>query len=109
MVKADAGNDRQERLFDDIGGIEPAAQPHLQHHKIDLFAAEIFERDGGDQTEFGRRGVQRFGGGADACGDVGKRVGRDVLTIHADALGKIDHVGRGVQTHAVAGGTQDGI
>ncbi len=45
-----------------VGGIQAAAQPHLQHHRVQLFSGEQHERHRGDGFKICRMHVERARG-----------------------------------------------
>ena len=53
MLQADVGDHRHLRRGDHIGGVQPSAQAHLQHHQVTLGLPEIEHAQGGHQLELG--------------------------------------------------------
>ena len=53
MLQADVGDHRHLRRGDDVGGVQPSAQAHLQHHQVTLGLPEIEHAQGGHQLELG--------------------------------------------------------
>ena len=51
-IAADVGNHRRLRRGDDIGGVQTAPQPHLQHHDVTARPEEILHSQGGHQLKF---------------------------------------------------------
>jgi hypothetical protein len=47
-------HDRRGQGLDDVGRVQPAAEPDLQHRHVDPKAAEVGERRGGQHLEEGR-------------------------------------------------------
>ena len=82
---------------DDVGGIEPAAKPHLEHHDIAADVREMHERHGGHQLELG--GVlpafrfHRLSTLAHTKRCSREVLIRDVAPVHTDALMEGLHVG----------------
>ena len=108
VVHAHGGEDGNLRHVDDVGGVQRAAQAHLQHHDVAGLLPEIQQGDGGDKLKFGgvlRHGLRR---GADPLRQGGQGLVGDHLSVHLDALVKGHQVGRGVQPHPVSGGPENG-
>ena len=109
MVEIDAGDDREQGILDDVGGVQSAAQTHLQHHKVHPASPEIFKPDSGDQLEFTRRSGQAVGLFPDKLRDFGQRLRRDRLTVHANALLKFPDERRCKKPCPVACRTQNRV
>ena len=105
MVQTDIGDDA-EQGGDDVGRVEAAAHTHFDDGDVDLLVAEVVEGQSDSHLEEGEPLVFKellvFFDEADHF----------VLGYHfaadADALAEVDEVGRGVETHFVAGLLQDG-
>ena len=104
MIETERGNDRYLGR-QDVGGIEPAAQPHLDDGDVHLGAAKVQKADGSDGLKVGHTG-RAFNRRADLLHQCGDLVPRDLVPIHLDALAEGVHVGRGVKAGTVAGGPQ---
>ena len=45
--------DHADGRCDDVRGVQPAAEPHLQHHPVDLLLGKVQQRQHGDDLERG--------------------------------------------------------
>ena len=98
--------DRGGRCIDGIGGVEPAAEPHLEHRDINLGIAERFQRERRRGfEERGRRG-EPVGGDADPSCEVLEVRAADGPAVDRDPLGQTDEMGRRVSARAIPGRAQ---
>ena len=106
MVEGD-GRDGAGRRHDDVRGVEPAAEPHLQHDRVAPAASEVFQRDRGDELEGRRMHVDRCGRIAHGARDLIELPVGDVDAVHLDALVETQNERRGEKPRIVAGRLQD--
>ena len=112
VVHADGGDDRQVRAVDDVGGVQPSAQPHLQHYQIGGLLPEPEKGHGADQLEL-RGQVQAvplhlLHRVPDGTGVTAQVLFGDLPVPDADALGEPLQIGRGVKPHTEARLLEDG-
>ena len=109
MVKADAGDDRQDRCAD-VGRVEASAKSRLEHQGVDAFPRVEQKRDGGQRLEEGEVGSWRAG---DRCRDPGGAILEDVVgdgaSVKEEALVERDEMGRRVASDAKARLPQAGV
>ncbi|OQC21953.1 MAG: hypothetical protein BWX70_03198 [Verrucomicrobia bacterium ADurb.Bin070] len=113
VIQPDARDHRDQRR-DDVGRVEPSAQPGFQHGQPDTRLAEKDERDGGEAfKEGGFRSVrlhfQREHGLLDLAGGGLQHGIFDRGTIEQVALVDAHQMRRGVAGDRIAGGAQDGF
>ena len=112
MVERDGRDDRERRPLDDIGGIEAAAEAHLQDHRVGRVLGEGLEGGGRRDLEEGdgvagvgalraREHVDQLGLADGACLAVGAG--------QLDALVEAHQMRRGVDVHALARRLQHGL
>ena len=89
---------------DHVGGVEPAAEPHLQQQQVRAMVPEGMERRGrGDLEEGDRRAVVD----GLAMGQArAQRLLRDRPAVEPDPFGEADQVRRDVAVHPIARGNQ---
>ncbi len=83
--------DGRDAQVENVRGVEPAAQPDLDHRQVDLAPGKLAHRGGGERLELGRRteprgdGIDRRQHPRDRCGEPPLRdrraVDRDPLAI----------------------------
>src|SRR5699024_3408254 len=103
VVDADVGDDAQRR-YDDVRGVEPAAEPRFDDGDFRVRLGEPFESHGGGhfkigEAEFGHRPA--IGGH-----ESGDALLRYLFAVHADAFPEIVQVRRCIEPRAVSGGLQ---
>ena len=108
VIHAQCGDHRAGRLFDDVGGIQRAAKPHLQHHDITLLLRKIEHSQCGDDLKLGGHVLHGVGGGLYLLHKRHQCLVRDLLPVDLDALVEPVDEGRGIQPHPVTGGLQAG-
>ena len=108
VIHAQCGDHRAGRLFDDIGGIQRAAKPHLQHHDIALLLRKIEHSQCGDDLELGGHVLHSVGGGLYLLHQFHQRLVRDLLAVYLNALVESVDKGRGIQAHPVTRRLQAG-
>ena len=96
VVHAQCRDHRAGRLFDDIGGIQRAAKPHLQHHDIALLLRKIEHSQCSDDLELGGHVLHGIGGGFYLLYQFHQRLVRDLLPVDLDALVEPVDEGRGI-------------
>ncbi len=112
VVERDGRDDRQRRPRDDIGGIEAAAEAHLQDHRIGRVL--------GESLKGGRCRDLEEGDGVAGVGALGAREHIDELgladgaclavgTGELDALAEAHQMRRGVDVHALSRRLQHGL
>ena len=113
VIQPDARDDRNQR-HDDVGRVEPAAQPGFQHGQPDARLPEQDERDGGEAFKEGgfrsvrlrfqrEHGLLDLAGGGLQHGILDRGAVEQVAFMHAHQMW------RGVAGDRVAGGAQDGF
>ena len=102
VIQADVHDHRGLRRVDDVGGVQLAAQAHLQHYDLAGVAGEVLHCDAGDQLKLGGVLLHGFRQRLNVLGDCGELLVGDLLTAHLHALVEAQDVGRGVQAGAVA-------
>ena len=108
MVQAQLGDDRRQRGGDHVGGVQPPAKTHLQHHQVASRLGEVKKGQGRDDFKFRRLVLHRLPHGPPLADQVGKgRVG-DLLSPDTEALVEAVQMGRGVQADPIARLGQDG-
>ena len=96
VVQTDVGDDRQYGA-DDVGTVEPAAQPYLYDGNIDRLVGKVFEGQG--CCDFEEGGMQRFKEASLGLNEVYYIFLGNHLSVDADALAKVYQMGRGVKAH----------
>lgn len=93
---------------DDVGRVEPAAEPDLEHGDVDLALVEVAERHHRERLELRERDrrltLDRRPHEARPAREVR---GQDGVAADAHALGDADEVRARVEADAIAGGVQD--
>jgi hypothetical protein len=107
VLQADGGDDADGR-GDDVGGVQPAAQPHLQHHPIDLLLGEVEQGQHGHDLEGGDAG-DGLDGRLALLQQAHHIVLGDQLAVDADALAEGVQVGRAVEAGAQTRRAQDRV
>ena len=105
MVEADVGDDRQYGC-NDVCAVESASQSHLDDGHVDLLLLEVEERHGGGQFE--KRGVEGLEEGAIVGHEVDNAFLADHLPVNPYAFTEIYKVWRGVKSHLVTCGLENG-
>ena len=107
VIHRDAGDDRAERLCDDVGRVKPPAQPDLEHDDVAFLAAEDLKADRGDQLKLGRLVFHPVGVGAHGFGRACQHVVGHGLTVDGNALIESADIGGGEAAHTIACRMQD--
>ena len=108
VIHAQCCDHRAGGLFNDIGGIQRAAKPHLQHHDIALLLCKIEHTQCGDDLELGGHVLHGIGGGLYLLHQLHQCFVRDLPPVDLDALVEAIDKGRGIQPHPVTGSLQTG-
>ena len=101
MVHPQRRDDRALRRVDDVGGVQRAAQAHLQHHDVAFLFGKPEHPQRRDDLKLGgdiRHGV---GGGAHPLHQLHQSLVGDLLAVDLDALIEAIDEGRGEQAHPV--------
>jgi len=104
MVVAQAG-DARDRRVNDVGRIQPAAQPHFEHGPFDALLRKVLECQRGHYLER-RDARRRLDDGLAALQQVDQLGLRHQPAVQADALAKGVQVRGGVQPRAIARSSQ---
>ena len=108
MLQADVGDDRRLRGRDHVGGVQAAAQTHLQHHDVTLLLQKELHAHRGHQLELGGgighplRHLQHL------LGEAAQDFIRDGCPVDLHPLVEAVKVGRGEQASAQPSLSQDG-
>ncbi len=102
VIERQPRDDARQRPLDDIGGVEPAAQPDFKQQNIGGMAREQQKPRGGLDLEHGNRRIAVFGL------TFGERRGKLVIADEfaavalsdAEALVEANEIGRGIDMHA---------
>ena len=107
MVHAHGGDDRRLRHVDHIGGVQAAAQAHLQHHDVAAALPEIQHGHSGDQLKLCgmiRHGLRHR---AHLFRQRPQVLRGDPFAVHLDPLPEILQEGRGAKPHPVSRRPED--
>ncbi len=99
MVESDGRDDGGTR-HDDVGGVEPAAEPYLDDGDLDAFAREVEKCHGGRELEERELHVRSGEPATDFFHEVDHRIGGDQIVADADALAEVAEVRRREQAGA---------
>ena len=110
MIHRQAGNHARQRTFDDVGGVEPAAEADFEENNIGRTPREQQKRRGRLHFEHRDRRVAVLGFAV--CQRSGERVVVDKLAAarvsDAEALVEANQIGRGIDMHALLRRLEDG-
>ena len=110
MIHRQACNHARQRAFDDVGGVEPAAEADFEENDIGRMPREQQKRRGRLHLEHRDRGIAVLGFAI--CQRSGERIVVDVAAAarlpDAEALVETHQVGRGVDMHALFRRLEDG-
>ena len=108
VVEPDVGDDGAVRAGDGVGGVQPAAQAHLQHGDVRAAAGEPEQGRGRQQLEL-RAGLGHpLRGGGEGCDHAGELRVRYLHAVQPHALVHAQEVGRGVEPRPVSRGAERG-
>ena len=108
VIHRDAGDDRAERLCDDVGRVKPPAEPDFEHDDVAFLAAEDLKADRGDQLKLGRLVFHSVGIGAHGFGRACQHVVGHGLTVDGNAFVEGADIRGGEAAHTIACRAQDG-
>ena len=100
VLQSDVGDHAHERQ-QDVGGVEPPAQPRLDHGDLHVALREVVEGQRGGHLE--EREFQLLHAVAVLVHEIDHFLFGNHLPVDADALAEVVQVGRGVEPRAVAG------
>ena len=109
VVHPQRGDDRALGRVDDVGGVQRAAQPHLQHHDIAVLLREIEHPQRGDQLKLGGDVGHGRGGGPHLLHQADQVPVRDGRAVDLDALIEADDIGRSEQPDLIPGTAQAAV
>ena len=105
VVVADVGDDAQQRR-DDVGAVQPAAQPDFDDGDVHALAGKVVEGHGDAELEKG--GLYILDDSAMAAHEIHHPPPGDVLSVHLDALPEVQVVRADVQAGFQPCGLADG-
>ena len=108
MIHAQRRDDRTLRRVDDVGGIQRAAQAHLQHHDVAFRLSEPEHPQCRDDLELGGDIGHGIGSGLHTLHQPHQRLVRDLLAVYLNALVEPVDKGRSIQAHPVTRRLQAG-
>ena len=107
VIVADAG-DGGDFGFNDVGAVEAATQAGFDDSDVDFIVGEVFECDGGEDIEIGRRRLETTDHGLDQANQTSEIGLGDHVTVDDDALANIYQMRAGVEANLVAVGDEHG-
>ena len=107
VIQADVHEHGSLGGSDDVGGVQPAAQAHLQHHDVTAPVGKPAQGRGGDELKL--RGVvcHGLGQGAEPGHQLRQLPVRNLLPVHLHPLVKAEEIGGGVKPCAIARGLEN--
>ena len=108
MIHAQRRDDRALRRVNDIGGVQRAAQTHLQHHDVTVPLGKVKHSQCRDDLKLGGHIGHGIGSGFYPLHQPHQFLVRDLLAVDLDPLIEAVDERRGVQAHAVPGRLQTG-
>ena len=109
VVQRDGHDGRHLWHVDDVGGVEPAAHAHLQHHDVALPPGKPVEGQGSDVLKLCHlvaAFLELVGDGGQGFHLLHQLLLGNHLPVDLEPLPELQHIGGGVQPHPQAAGPQ---